>query len=303
MSAAAESLNRSQSGLSRQVKDLETELGVRIFTRTKNNIVGFTAQGEEVLRIGQRMLSDADNLRRVGSWGSLGTESELKISTTHVHARYFLPRVLKKVAERHPGVRPALQLRDPFDCCSAVVQGEADVALTTVDERWRHKIAAIPAYSLVSSVYVPKRHPLIREKTLTLEKLAEFPFISYSHAFAMRLSIDETFARAGLRQRIVCTATDADACKAYVEAGMGIAILARLAFDPARDTNLAVLDVDRLFEPSVLCAAFRKNTYLSRALSDFVSAWAPHLSQQRIRQALEGSEPMRAEKVTSLPKL
>lgn len=303
MSAAAEILNRSQSGLSRQVKELESELGVRIFARTKNNIVGLTPQGEEILRIGQRILSDAENLRRVGSWTSTDTETELRIATTHVHARYFLPRVLKSFTERFPETLLTLQQRDPVDCCSAVAAGDVDIALSTVDERLRHKIVAIPAYSLTSGVYVPKNHPLLREKTLTLKKLSEFPFIAYSPAFAMRMAIDDTFAKAGLHPKIVCTATDADVCKAYVEAGMGIAILARLAFDPVRDANLAVLDVDSLFEPSVVCVAFRRNAYLSRSLYAFVSTWAPHLSQQAIRLALEGTKPGPTRKTTTLPKL
>lgn len=303
MSAAAEILNRSQSGLSRQVKELESELGVRIFARTKNNIVGLTPQGEEVLRIGQRILSDAENLRRVGSWTSTDTEVELRIATTHVHARYFLPRILKSFTERFPETLLTLQQRDPVDCCSAVAAGDVDIALSTVDERLRHKIVAIPAYSLTSGVYVPKRHPLLREKGLTLKKLSEFPFIAYSPAFAMRMAVDDTFAKAGLRPRIVCTATDADVCKAYVEAGMGIAILAKLAFDPARDTNLVVLDAGPLFEPSTVCVAFRRNAYLSRSLYAFVSTWAPHLSQQAIRLALEGTKPGTARKATALPKL
>jgi LysR family cys regulon transcriptional activator len=303
MSAAAEILNRSQSGLSRQVKELEGELGVRIFARTKNNIVGLTPQGEEVLRIGQRMLADAENLRRVGSWTSTGTEVELRIATTHVHARYFLPRVLKSFTERFPETLLTLQQRDPVHCCSAVAEGDADIALTTVDERLRHKIVALPAYLLTSGVYVPKKHPLLREKTLTLKKLSEFPFVAYSPAFAMRMAIDETFAKAGLRPRIVCTATDADVCKAYVEAGMGIAILAKLAFDPVRDANLTVIDVDSLIESSVLCVAFKKNAYLSRSLYSFVSTWAPHLSQQAIRLALEGGKPGTARKTSALPKL
>lgn len=303
MSAAAEILNRSQSGLSRQVKELESELGVRIFARTKNNIVGLTSQGEEILRIGQRILSDAENLRRVGSWTSSRTESELRIATTHVHARYFLPRVLKLFSERFPETLLTLQQRDPVDCCSAVAEGDVDIALTTVDERLRHKIVAVPAYALTSRVYVPKRHALLREKDLTLQKLAEFPFVAYSPAFAMRMSVDDTFAKAGLRPKIVCTATDADVCKAYVEAGMGIAILAKLAFDPVRDANLAVLDIDSLFEPSILCVAFRKNAYLSRSLFSFVSTWAPHLTQQAIRLALEGTKSGKGRKAVALPRL
>jgi LysR family cys regulon transcriptional activator len=303
MSAAAEILNRSQSGLSRQVKELESELGVRIFARTKNNIVGLTPHGEEILRIGQRMLSDAENLRRVASWTSSEAEVELRIATTHVHARYFLPRVLKSFSEKFPQTLLTLQQRDPVDCCSAVAAGDVDVALATVDERLRHKIVAIPAYSLSSGLYVPKKHPLLREKTLTLKKLSEFPFITYSPAFAMRMAIDDTFAKAGLRPRIVCTATDADVCKAYVEAGMGIAILAKLAFDPARDANLAVVDVDSLFEPTVVCVAFRRNAYLSRSLYAFVSTWAPHLSQQAIRLALDGGKSAKDRKATALPRL
>ena len=303
MSLAAETLKRSQPGISRQIKELEHELGIRIFARTRNNIVALTPQGEEVLRIGRRILSDAENLRHIGSWETPDSTGELKIATTHVQARYALPGVIKAFTIRFPRVVLTLQQGDPVQCCNAVESGEADLAITTVGERQLDKVVAVPAFNLSSALFVPRRHPLVREKVLTLKKLAEHPFVAYSPAFAVRMHVDETFARAGLRPHVVCSATDADVCKTYVAAGMGIAVLARIAFDPERDRTLVPLDVAKLFKPSILSIVFKKNGYLSRPMHSFVSMVAPHLTQNEIRRALDGSQPGALRMIADLPRI
>lgn len=290
MSVAAEALNRSQSGMSRQIKELEHELGVRIFARTRNSIVGLTTHGEEVLRIGQRILSDTRNLHQIRSWEAAESQGVLTVATTHVQAKYALPPIISSFTARFPGIALTLQQGDPLQCCDAVASGDADLAITTVSERFRDKVVAIPAFLLTPALFLPRKHRLVKEKVLTLARLSEFPFIAYSTSFATRLLIDAAFAEAGLRANVVCSATDADVCKTYVELGMGIAILVRFCFDPARDLKLAVRNIDTLLPPATLHVVFRKGGYLGRPLSAFVSMLAPHVSQQEIRLRMEGIE-------------
>ncbi len=196
-------------------------------------------------------------------------------------------------SEPSPGAFPrtalTLQQGDPLQCCDAVVAGEADLAITTVSDRFADKVVAVPAFLLSSALFLPRKHRLMREKVLTLAKLGEFPFVAYSASFATRLLIDAAFAEAGLRPNIVCSATDADVCKTYVELGMGIAILVKLCFDPARDRKLAIREIDGLLPPTTLQIVVRKGGYLSRPLSAFVSMLAPHVSQQEIRLRMEGA--------------
>lgn len=294
MSAAAGALRRSQPGLSRQIKELEHELGVRIFSRTRNKIVALTPQGEKILRIGQRIVRDVRNLHQLGSDETAEGGGELRIATTHVHARYSLPNVLKTFTRRFPEVLLTLRQGDPMQCCELVAAGEADIGITTVAEKAIDEIVSIPAFRLSRCVIAPRDHPIVREKTLTLKKLAEYPIIAYSSAFSGRWIVDEAFARAGLRPRVACSAIDADVCKTYVELGMGIAILARIAFDPARDRTLVAMDADHLFRAGVLNLVFRKHGYLTRHAGAFVTMFAPHVSAGLIERGMDGAEIDRA---------
>lgn len=301
MSRAAEALRRSQPTLSRQIKDLETELGIRIFARTRNKVVALTPMGEELVRIGQRILRDVGNLGQLGNLESSAETGELKIATTHLHARYSLPRVIKSFAARFPDVQLTLRQGDPIQCCELIARGEADIGVTTVGGEVGGDIVAIPAFQLSRCVIAPTDHPLGREKTLTLKKLAAYPIVAYSAQFTGRWIVEEAFARAGLRPRIVCSAIDADVSKTYVELGMGIAVLARIAFDPAHDRDLVPLDASHLFRPSILNLVFRKHGYLSRHANVLVSMFAPHIDQGLIRRGIEGAEVDRARLIRLAP--
>ena len=295
ISAAAAALDRSQPTLSRQIQDLERVLGVRVFARTRNKVVGLTPKGEEILRIGQRMLRDAKNLAEVGRADAVEDSGELKIATTHLHARYLLPRVMKTFAARFPGVMLTLRQGDPLRCCELVGEGEADIGITTVGEKNSADIVTIPAYRVERCVIAPRGHPLAREKNLTLKKIAAFPLVAYSAPYSGRRIVDEAFAR------IVCSAIDADVSKTYVEIGMGIAVLAAIAVDPARDRGLVAMDAGHLFKPSVLNLVVRRHAYLSRQALEFIRLFAPHIGAALIRKAVEGGELDRAQLVREAP--
>jgi len=301
MSVAADALGRSQPTLSRQVQDLERELGVHIFERTRNKIAALTPKGEEILQIGQRIMRDMRNLAQLGDLDSTEVSGELRIATTHLHARYALPRVVKELATRFPSVTLTLQQGDPTQCCELLAAGNADIGISTVGRKISSEIVAIPAFLLPRCVIAPRDHPITREKTLTLNKIAAYPIVAYSVPFTGRWIVEEAFARAKLRPRIVCSAIDADVSKTYVELGLGIAVLARVAFDPVRDTGLVALDAGHLFAPSVLHLVFRKHSFLNRHARSFVSMFAPHIGECFIRNSINGVEFDPTQMIKSTP--
>ena len=301
ISAAAASLNRSQPTLSRQIQELERALGVRVFARTRNKVAALTPKGEEILRIGQRMVRDARNLAEVGRADTAAAGGELRIATTHLHARYALPQVMKTFAARFPGVMLTLRQGDPVGCCELVAAGDADLGITTVGEKISPELVTVPAYSLARCVIVQRGHPLAREKHLTLKKLAAFPLVAYSAPYSGRRIVDEAFARAGLRPRIVCSAIDADVCKTYVELGMGIAVLAGIAYDPARDRGLVALNTDHLFRPSIVNLVMRRHAYLNHHALAFIALFAPHVDAGLIRKGIDGGDIDRARLAREAP--
>lgn len=294
ISAAADALGRSQPALSRQIKELETELGTRIFVRTRNKVVGLTRQGEKVLLLGQRILQDMRAVEQVGSEDSSEERGEIRVATSHVHARYLLPETVKAFTRRYPGVALTLQQCDPVQCRDIIAAGDADVGISTLSPKPSDPVVTIPAYRLPRCVVVPAGHPLANARVITIRQLAEYPLIANPASFSGRSILEEAFARAGVQPRIVCSATDADVCKTYVGVGMGIAVLATLAFDPVMDRGLVCLDASHLFRPGVLNVAFRKHSYLTRPLEAFLSVFAPHLSRDLILRAMQGAEIDRA---------
>lgn len=290
VSLAAEALRRSQPGLSRQVKALERELGTQLFLRTRNKVLGVTPQGKKMLHVGRRVLQELKTLRAIGSDEMDDGSAELKIATTHVHARYLLPRAIKAFSARFPRVSLTLQQCDPDQCRGLIAAGKADLGVISMTQKPADAIATIPAYQLPRCVIAPVGHPLLRERRLSLRKLAEYPLIAYPATFSGRFMVEQAFAKAGLTPRIVCSATDADVCKVYVAIGMGVSVLAAVAFEPAVDRGLVAIDARHLFRPGIVNIVFRKHGYLPRPLEAFLSLFAPHIGQDLILRAMDGAD-------------
>lgn len=291
MSNAAEALFRSQPGVSRQIRDIEDEIGVRIFRRKKNRIEALTPAGREVVRVAERILRDVDSLRLIGKEYSSDDVGELTVATTHTHARYSLPRVIEAFARRYPKVKVTLRQGNPVQCCELAVAGEVDLAIATETAAFYEGLLSLPAYRVTRCVVAPRHHPVLREKRLTLEKLARYPIIMFDSAFSGRRVVSEAFAEAGLTPNVVLTAVDPDVTKAYVERGMGIAVLSGLAYDPVKDGKLGIAEASHLFQSSLLNISVRRHTYLRSFVLSFIELYAPHLSRSLVQKALDGAEP------------
>lgn len=287
ISEAATAAYRSQPSISRQVKELESELGFEIFVRRKNRILAITPQGEKVVEIARRMVGDAQSIRRLGNDYLGSDEGEFVIATTHTQARYVLPDVIDKFIKRHPMVRLSLRQGTPSQCEELVRLGHADLALCAA-LKISDELGRIRCFRLDRSVFTLPRHPLLRAKPLTLETLAKYPLITYERGYSGRDIVDRTFAEQGLQPRIVLSAVDADVCKVYVARGLGIAIFATITYERVRDKHIRCTDVSHLFEPSYLDILARRQAYLQSYMIDFIQMLCPHMSRETIKLALGG---------------
>jgi LysR family cys regulon transcriptional activator len=286
LSNAAEALFTSQPGISKQVRSLEEELGVDIFVRHGKRVVAVTEPGKAILEIAQRMLKDAENLRQVGEEFTEEDNGRLTIATTHTQARYALPHVIQRFTKRYPGVRLSLRQGSPTQISELVTSGEADIAIATEAIELYEDLVMLPCYEWNRCVLVPPGHPLLKAKKLTLEAMAGFPIITYDFAFTGRSRINQAFAEKGLTPNVVLTAIDADVIKTYVELGLGIGIVAMMAYDPKRDTHLRAIDASHLFEPSTTRIGIRKNSYLRGYTYEFIEMFAPHLTRKVVDDAM-----------------
>lgn len=286
VSDAADALYTSQPNISKQIRQLEQELGIDIFVRNGKRIVALTEPGKAMLDIAQRILRDTENLRQVGQEFQEQDSGQLTLATTHTQARYVLPPVVKQFIKRYPKVKLGLHQGNPTQIAEQVLNGEADIAIATEGLSLNEGLVTLPCYEWHHCVVVPPKHPLLDEKKLALAKIAQYPIITYDFAFSGRGKINEAFEKAHIEPNIALTAIDADVIKTYVELGLGIGILAEIAFIPERDRHLRKITASHLFKANTTHIAIRKNEYLRGYTYGFINLFAPHLTRDMVAKAM-----------------
>lgn len=288
VSEAAAVLHTSQPGVSKQIRLLEEELGVDVFVRQGRRLTAVTDPGREVLKIAERLLRDIDNLRSVGEEFGAEESGTLTLATTHTQARYVLPPIIGEFLKRHPNVRVNLRQGSPAEVCERVLAGTADLAIATEAIGEQDDLLMLPCYQWNRCVIARPDHPILKAKPLTLEAIAQYPIVTYDFAFTGRSQINKAFAARGLTPNVVLTAIDADIIKTYVALGLGIGIVATMAFDPKADRNLRAVDAAHLFESATTRIGVRRNAWLRGFTYGFIELFAPHLTRKMVMAALAG---------------
>ncbi len=287
ISHAAKSLHTSQPGISNQVHLLEQELNFRIFERNGKRLTGLTPPGKTVLALAERVLRDVENIKQVGAEFTDETSGSLSIAATHTQARYALPKAIKKFTAQYPRVNLHLHQGNPTQIAEMVESGLADIGIATEALALHEQLVVLPCYQWNRCVVAPPGHPILKQKTLTLEAIARYPIVTYDFAFAGRSLINKAFEARGLKPNVALTALDSDVIKTYVGLGLGIGLLARMAFDAEQDKNLRMMDAAHLFEPSTTLIALRRGTYLRGYMYDFIELFAPHLTRAVVNKAMQ----------------
>jgi LysR family cys regulon transcriptional activator len=285
LTEAANALFTSQPGISKQIRELEDELGVEIFVRRGKRLIALTEPGRTVVQVIERLLAEADNLRQVGKEFADRDSGSLTIATTHTQARYALPGVVQQFRAQYPKVRLSLQQGSPTQLAQMVIAGQADVAIATEALDHYPELLALPSYTWHHCVVIPQGHPLTKVKLLTLEEVARYPLITYSPEFTGRSHIDQAFAAKGLKMDLVLTAIDADVIKTYVELGLGVGVIAAMAYDAKRDARLRAIDAGHLFRDNTTRLAVKRAAYLRRYTYAFIQMFAPQLTPDIVDRA------------------
>ena len=282
VSATAQSLFTSQPGISKQIRLLEDELGLEVFARSGKHLTRITPGGEIIIREAGEILRRVEGIKKIAQEFSNQRKGDLSIATTHTQARYALPPVIKGFIAEYPDVSLHMHQGTPMQISEMAANGAVDFAIATEGMDLFNDLIMMPCYKWNRCVIVPKDHPLAKGQELTLEELAEYSLVTYVFGFTGRSKLDEAFQSRGLTPKVVFTAADADVIKTYVRLGLGVGIIASMAFDPKVDTDLVSLDASKLFRPSVTRIGFRKGTFLRGYMYDFMHRFAPHLTKDMI---------------------
>ncbi|MDG9859425.1 CysB family HTH-type transcriptional regulator [Acinetobacter ursingii] len=283
LTEASAALYTSQSGVSKHIKDLEDELGVQLFIRKGKRLLGLTEPGQSLLGIVERMLVDAENIKRLADDFNKVDEGTLTIATTHTQARYVLPPIVNQFKKLFPKVHLVLQQASPTEISEMLLQGEADIGIATESLTTEENLASVPYYQWEHSIIVPQNHPLAHETKISLEALANFPIITYHGGFTGRSKIDKAFEDAGIDVDLVMSALDADVIKTYVELGMGVGIVNDVAYDRERDYRLKQIKTD-IFGLNTTWIAVRKGHLLRGYGYEFISLCSPEADIKALKK-------------------
>jgi LysR family cys regulon transcriptional activator len=290
LTQVAEALHTSQPGVSRQIKELEDELGVELFVRAGRRLLGLTPPGQAMLPIVERLLQEAENLKRAGAEFADREHGLLTVAATHTQARYALPTAVRDFRLAHPGVTLHLQQGSPTQIAQQLLEGQADIGIATETLAEVPGLVTLPCYRWTHVVVVPAGHALAEEaaagRTLTLARLAQFPLVTYEPGYAGRRKIDAAFAREGLAPEIALAAMDTDVIKTYVELGIGVGIIASVGYDEQRDSSLVALDARHLFAVNTTRVAVKRNAWLRGYAYAFIHTFAPSLTREVVERAL-----------------
>ncbi|HEY7776114.1 MAG TPA: HTH-type transcriptional regulator CysB [Kineobactrum sp.] len=285
VSATAQSLFTSQPGISKQIRLLEDELGVEIFARSGKHLTHVTPAGEAILQTAGEVLRKVESIKQVAQEYSNEKKGSLSIATTHTQARYALPATIRSFIERYPDVSLHMHQGTPMQISELAADGTVDFAIATEALELFSDLIMMPCYSWNRCVLVPRGHPLTELAELTLEDVAAHPLVTYVFGFTGRSRLDEAFVARGLVPRVVFTAADADVIKTYVRLGLGIGIVAAMAYDEEADSDLVALDASALFASSVTKIGCRRGTFLRGYMYGFIEDFAPHLTRDVVKEA------------------
>lgn len=285
ITAAADRLYTSQPGVSKQLKLLEEELGLQLFTRKGKSLGGVTAAGKHVIERARLIMQEVENIRSLASEYYHEEEGKLSIATTHTQARYVLPEVVRQFRERYPRVSLHLHQGTSEQIADMVAANEIDFAIATGSRELFSELLLVPSYHWDRKIIVPKGHPLAAlDRKITLHDLAEHPLVTYVFSFGGQSSLKRAFGELGLEPDVVFTARDADVIKTYVRMGLGVGIVASMAEDCTDQKDMTAIDAEGLFPRSTTWIGFRKDIVLRRYLLDFVQLFAPHITPAQLEE-------------------
>ncbi len=269
LSKAAEKMHVVQSAVSRQLQLFEQELGSPLFERKGKKLVELTALGQQVMAEISVITQAKQNIKIMAADFLDSHQGIIHIATTHTQAKYFLPLPIQRFRKKYPAVRIYMQQASPEQLINQLHQHHADLAICTEKVTEDKGLVTLECYKWHHAVVVPQGHPLA-EGEITRERLARFPILTYSFGYTGRSMIESAFQKNGIELDIILAAADTDVIKTYVRLGLGVGLIAGMAYNETSDYDLVMRDLSALIPSSSTKIAYLKHHYLPRYTQHFI---------------------------------
>ncbi len=286
---AAERVHATQPGLSKQLKQLEDELGFQLFLRKGRSLEGVAPAGVKVIEHARKILAEAANIRSYAANERGENRGRLLLATTHTQARYVLPPVIADITRRYPQVSVDLFASGDSEVLDKL--DEADFALiSTAGGAPVTGGVAVPLFRWRRVLLVPNQHPLAAlDRPPSLQELARHPLISYESSTLPESSLQRAFAKAGVAPQVAMTARDANLIKTYVRTGLGAGLLAEMAVRSREDGDLRIIEAPAELPECITWAVVPRGRVLREYALALLHGLAPQLDPRDLRRILEGN--------------
>jgi LysR family cys regulon transcriptional activator len=281
VSRAARILNTSQPAVSKTLKALEEDLGTPVFLRSSGRIVGLTEFGQDILGFVRGILHYSTAVLERAREKQHESRDTIRIGTNHIYSRYSLPGAIQQYLTAHPGASVRVYQGEPEQVAQWVALGRVQIGISTLLGEASVGVLAVPAFSAERCIITPRGHELLACKKPTMADLAKYPLVSYNEVLNATDEMQHLFLARGISKNVMVEATDADVIKAYVRAGLGIAIVQRLCIEP-EDDRLGVIDASHLFPPAIAYVILRRDRNLRSGAHDFIEQFAPQWTKQAL---------------------
>ncbi|WP_392553472.1 LysR substrate-binding domain-containing protein [Orbus wheelerorum] len=285
VSLTAEKLYTSQPGISKQIKQLEEELGVQIFLRSGKHLSDITPIGMKIIDVARDILNKTHDIKVIAQEFTKPNLGTLSITTTYTQARYALPSVIQKFMQVYPEIALKIEQGDAAQSISNLKNRVTDFAVMTDISNLNDEMIALPCYHWNHAIVVTKEHPLANKTIIQLDELVQYPLISYDST-KDGTDIGQTFIEAGKSANIVFNTADAGLIKTYVKLGAGVGVIAKMAIDEQYDQDLVILNASHIFSYHTTYIVFLRSLYLRNYMYDFIYQFSAHLDKKMVNQAI-----------------
>lgn len=299
ISYAAEKLHTSQPGMSKQIKLLENEIGFHLFMRNGKALQGLSPLGEKLIEQARAILEEVEKFDLIVNTPSIFDKEVFKIAAAPIYSSKVLPRLIKTFSNRYPTYRLSILNGDTDQLIQKAKTKEVDCVIISgsvdaIKEDWFPNMVAIPCYEW-KFVAIAKKGTKFSSKKPSMQELLSNPVVTYASSRHQESIIEKIRRDEDINIDAVATSNDVEVIKEYVRSGLGIGIIAELAYDKSYDKDFDAYKLDR-FPRCITMVALKRNSILKPHVYSFIRLFAPHLTADDIEYAVNAQNKINLDK-------